>query len=92
MLTDSEYQLECLTKIFDDGLLAPVFKRNPKFPISRDDVPRIKYGDVMDGKFVIRRCPVDDLFGGNTLWDQDAEVIVEYMSIEDLVGDGWRLD
>ena len=90
MLTDNEYQIKNLEKIFTDGALSPVFKRNPKYPID-DGVARIAYRDVMDFKYVIRNCK-DFSDESKYLWSEDADIIVEYKCIEDLVDDGWRLD
>lgn len=87
MTADREYQLINLEKIFHDGALSPVFKRNPKY--SNDGVPRIAYSDVMDNKYIIR---FDGEFDGNSFWSEDTKILVEYDSIEDLVDDGWRLD
>ena len=52
MITDEEYQMKNLERIFTDGALSPVFKRNPKYPID-GGVARIAYGDVTDYKYVI---------------------------------------
>ncbi len=88
MISDKEYQAKNLERIFSDGALSPVLKRNPKYPIE-EGVPRIVYSDIMDYKFIIRH---DKNFSGNSFWSEDADVIVTYNSIEELVNDGWRLD
>jgi hypothetical protein len=87
MITDKEYQIENLERIFKDGALSPVFKRNPKYPV--DGISRIAYDDVMNYKCIIRH---DKDFKDNSFWSEDADIIIEYKSIEDLVDDGWRLD
>jgi len=87
MTTDKEYQIQNLERIFNDGALSPIFKHNPKYPV--EGVARIAYGDVMDYKIVIRN---EKDFSGNSFWSENADIIAEYKSIEDLVDDGWRLD
>jgi len=88
MISDKEYQANNLEGIFSGGALSPIFRRNPKFPIE-EGVPRIAYKDIMDNKFIIRH---DKNFSDNSFWNEDADVIVKYNSIEELVDDGWRLD
>ena len=88
MMTDTAYQTTNIERIFNDGALSPVFKHNPKFPID-GGVPRIAYNDVMDYKCIIRH---DKAFNDNSFWSEDADIIIEYNSIEELVEDGWRLD
>lgn len=87
MTSDREYQIKNLEKITNDAALSPIFKRNPKYPV--EGVARISYSDIMDYKFVIRN---DKDFSDNSCWSEDADIIVEYKCIEDLVDDGWRLD
>jgi hypothetical protein len=88
MITDKEYQIQNLSRIFNDGALSPVFKENPKYPVN--GVPRISYDDVMDYKFIIRN---DKDFSSNSFWSEDdVEMIFDYKNIEELVDDGWRLD
>jgi hypothetical protein len=87
MTTDKEYQIQNLERIFNDGALSPVFKGNPKYPVK--GVSRISYDDVMNYKLIIRH---DNDFSSNSFWSEDAEIMVEYKNIEELVDDGWRLD
>ena len=90
MITDEEYQMKNLERIFTDGALSPVFKRNQKYPID-GGVARIAYGDVTDYKYVISNCKdFSDEF--EYFWSEDADIIAEYKSVEELVDDGWRLD
>jgi len=88
MSSDKEYQVEDLERIFTGATLSPVFRHNPKYPI-KGGIARIAYNDIMDYKFIIRH---DKNFNGNSFWSEDADVIAEYKSIEELVDDGWRLD
>ena len=88
MISDKEYQAKNLERIFSNGSLSPVFKQNPKYPI-KYGVPRIAYSDIMNYKFMIRH---NKNFSENSFWNEDAEVIVSYNSIEELVNEGWRLD
>ena len=88
MFNDKEYQIENLERIFNDGALSPVFKWNPKYPV--DGEPRIAYRDVMNYKYILRNCKESLNF--NAFWSEEADIIVEYKSIEELVDDGWRLD
>lgn len=89
-MNDREYQRHHLEKIYNDPLLAPFFKSNPKYckDSLREMAPRIAYSDVMDHKYIIRWSPHDP----NTCWDENTEIIVEYKSIDEMVNDGWRLD
>lgn len=87
MITDREYQITNLKRIFNDGTLSPVFKANPKYPVA--GIPRIAYSDVMNYKCIIRH---DKDCSFNSFWSEETDIIVEYKSIEDLVDDGWRLD
>ena len=86
-MTDKEYQIINLEKIFDDGALSPVFKTNAKY--RGDGVPRIAYSDVMDRRYIIRW---DNSWDNNAFWDKQTEIAATYESIEALVNDGWRLD
>lgn len=88
MTDDKKYQLKNLEKIFSEGKLSPVFKRNPNFPI-KEGVARIAYSDVMDFKYVIRS---DTDFSCDPFWSEDTEVIAEYYNLQAMVDDGWRLD
>ena len=89
MITDREYQIENLKRIFNDGALSPAFHPNQKYQVKGRGIIRIAYGDVMDYKYIIR---YDKSFSSNSYWNENAEVIAEYESIENLVDDGWRLD
>lgn len=87
MITDKEYQIKNLEKIFNDACFSPAFHQHEKYPI--EGLPRISYDDVMNYKYIIRN---DRDRSGNTCWSKNSDMIVEYQSIEDLVDDGWRLD
>lgn len=87
MIDDKKYQIENLERIFDAGAFSPIFKSNPKYPIIGS--LRISYNDVMNRKCIIR-CDKD--FSENSFWSKNADVIVEYKNIKDLVNDGWQLD
>jgi hypothetical protein len=91
MESDRDYQTRWLERIVDEGLNAPIFKPNPDFPIARGDgVPRINYNDVMDRCFILRICPIDEVF--EPLWTGATSVIKEYQRASELIDDGWRLD
>ena len=88
-MTDREWQIMHLERIYRDAALSPFFKDNPRFS-STPDEPffRIAYADVMNNRFVIRRTPDSE----NSFWSEEATVIATYGSIADIVDDGWRLD
>jgi hypothetical protein len=93
--SDYDYQISNIEKIYNDGLLAPVFKSNEKHCGNGSSylsgfVPRISYDDIMNFKKIIRWCPQSEL--DNRFWSEETEVIAEYDSISELVSDGWRLD
>lgn len=87
-MEEKEYQKKNLEAIYSAASMAPVFKTNPKFSIDHFTLltPYISYGDVMGYKFVIR---------GTKDYNDKSEtnpIIAEYVSIDELVNDGWRLD
>lgn len=92
-MTDREYQIANLRRIFDEASRAPCFKRNPKYPLARAvGAPRISYGDIMEENVVIR-IDTTSVLQRTAFWDDAAApVIANYDSIEALVDDGWRLD
>jgi hypothetical protein len=87
-MEDKEYQMKNLEAIYVTASLAPVFKLNTKFCVDQfaGHTPYIAYADIMDRKFVIRAT------SDYTDKSEANPVIAEYVSIEDLVNDGWRLD
>jgi hypothetical protein len=93
---DDDHQISNLNKIFSEALRAPIFRYNNAFfekecAYKEDFLPRISYDDIMEFRQIIRWCPIDA--AGKAYWtDRNAEVIVEYSSIQELVADGWRLD
>ena len=88
-MEDRDYQISNLQRIFGEACFSPVFKDNPKYQV--DGVPRIAHDDIMAYKCVIK---ADNNFQGigGFLSGQDAVIIAQYNSIEELVDDGWRLD
>lgn len=88
-MTDREFQIGNLQRIFATASLSPVFKHNPKYKV--DGVPRIAYVDIMDYRYVIR-CDSGFPKSGAFWSGEDAPVVAQYRSIEELVDDGWRLD
>ncbi len=88
-MTDREYQINNLQRIFGEARLSPVFRRNSKY--KTEGVPRIAYDDIMNDKRIIR-CDNDFSRSGGFWSNTDATIIAQYDSIEELVDDGWRLD
>ena len=88
-MTDREYQIGNLHRIFGAASLSPVFKENEKYEV--DGVPRIAYDDIMADKCIIR-CDSGFPESGGYWRGKDAPLVAQYRSIEELVDDGWRLD
>lgn len=92
-MNDEEHQLEQLQRIYEGASRSPFLKRNPLSPNPRFDGIRgpfrIAYGDVMDGRYIVR-C--DPAFSENAFWSEQTEPVAEYDSLAALVRDGWRLD
>ena len=86
---DRAYQLRHLEAIYQQASFSPHFKPNPKFPGDGGHEFRIAYRDVMGYRYVIRKAP---LYSDQMLWSDETEIVAEYRSLEELVGDGWRLD
>jgi hypothetical protein len=88
-MDDRAYQISNLQKILGEALMSPVFRENPKY--DSKGAPRIDYNDVMNNKYIIKSDT--DFPGSGSYWcNENAEFIVQYTSIDDLVDDGWRLD
>lgn len=87
MISDKEYQLKNLERIYYEASLSPVFKKNSKY--QGDGIPRIAYSDVRNHNYTIRW---DKSWDGGLYWDEDTEVIANYETIDALINDGWRLD
>ena len=88
-MNDRAYQISKLQEILGGALRSPVFRKNPKYTV--DGVPRIDLNDVMSDKYIIK-CDTDFPSSGSCWCDENAAVIAQYSSIEELVDDGWRLD
>lgn len=84
-----DHQIQSLRTLVDDAAFAPVFRDNRKYPCT--GLARIGYNDVIQHRYVIKADP--DFPASGFFWTgADADVIVQYESIEALVDDGWRLD
>ncbi len=88
-MDDREYQIRQLHRIFNMATLSPVLRENEKYTV--DGVPRISYNDVMNFKYIIR-CDKGFPKSGMFWSDENAFIVAEYRSIEELVDDGWRVD
>jgi hypothetical protein len=86
-----ENQKRQLQKIYDDALYTPVFRINKNFCIGsfKDMIPYIAYDDIMNHKYIIRGRPANII---SSLDNEKRDMIASYMSIGDLVKDGWELD
>ncbi len=75
---------------FDSATHPIILKSNPKYGDKLHGMlPYICYDDVMDYNCVIKAYPKD---GVPSFSSTDGEVVCKYDSIEDMVGDGWRID
>ena len=75
---------------FDSATHPLIIKSNPKYCDKLGGrLPYICYDDVMDYNYVIKAYPKD---GMPSFTSTEGDIVCKYDSIEDMVGDGWRLD
>jgi hypothetical protein len=84
-------QEKYIREIFEKLSMTPLFNFNPKYYQFRYEnmTPYITYNDLVSDKYIIRVRPSDIM---DSIDNEEREIIVQYDSIKQMIGDGWTLD